>query len=993
MSSTLSKKYWQSLEEKQQAPQFIEASQHEFAEELPVEEFFGERAASLPLDRRDFLKLAGFSFSVAGLAACSKMPVEKAIPYLTQPEDVIPGVPNYYASTSNCPCACAIVVKTREGRPIKLEGNPASSINGQGLCAVGQAQVLGLYDSSRLKGPILEGKSTDWETLDNKVKAALIVAVGEKKKIRILTQSIVSPSTKKVIEKFSTKYPQTEHVMVDAISYSAIFKANGLSFGRQVIPHYQFDQAKVVVSIGADFLGTWLSPVEFSKNYAANRKLNQPNAGMSFHAQLEATMSLSGSNADLRVPLAASEYGKVLLDLYEALQGSESKNSSVKPETIHQLSKELLANKGSSLVLCGSNDIQDQIITNAINSLLGNYGKTIDLDHPSFQRQGDEAKFATLLEEMQKEEVGVLILYGVNPLYSSPQAQAFSEGLRKVTLAVISLDSYFNETSHQVAAIAPDHHQLESWGDAEPVQGYYSLIQPTIRPLFNTRAAQDSLLKWMGELQTYDVFLKNAWREGPYLRQSTHLNFEKFWQETLKQGVLQVALPSASAYAFRGNLAEAASKIKARSTSAEKLELVLYEKIAIRDGANANNPWLQELPDPISKITWDNYACLAPKLAKKLGYENEDLVKIQSGNQALELPVYIQPGQQENTVAVALGYGRSQAGSVGNGVGKNLFPWLNLVEGQWVTYAQGVSLTKVGKKYPLALTQTHSSLHGRPIVKEASFEEFQKNPAAGNEEHAHLLSLYPPRQDANQDQKVGHAWGMVIDLNACTGCGACVIACQAENNVAVVGKDEVRRRREMHWIRIDRYYSDSEDNPSVVHQPMTCQHCGNAPCETVCPVIATNHTSDGLNAQIYNRCVGTRYCANNCPYKVRRFNWFRYFDNDRFPYNQQDALGKMVLNPDVVVRSRGVMEKCSMCIQRIQAGKLDAKLAGQPLQDGQIKTACQQSCPTDAIVFGDINDHQSSVSRFKMSQRDYVVLEEVGTKPVVSYLTKIRNKA
>lgn len=936
--------------------------------------------------RRDFLKLMGFSFTGAALAACSRMPVEKVIPYLVKPEEVTPGVANWYATTcAGCTASCGLLVKVRDGRPIKIEGNELSPINRGGVCAVGQAMVLSLYDDSRLKGPLWEGKGISWEEMDQKIITVLEDVVRKGGKVALVSGTLVSPSTRALVGEWLAKFPGSRHVVYDPVSMAAIPEANQISFGTRVLPRYRFDRAQVIVGLNADFLGTWISPVEYARGYAQNRmkQAGQGPATMSHHVQFEARMSLTGSNADRRVPVAPSEIGGVALALLQEVSrlagkgpafGGDLAGLTVDQKIIHETARELFEHRGESLVVCGVNDVSLQVAVNALNSLLGNIGSTVDLDNPSLQKQGDDSRIRPLVEAMNRGEIGGLFLYGVNPLYDLPESEAFREGLKKVPLSV-SFAGSLDETAVAVKAVCPDHHFLESWNDAQPVTFCYSMTQPALRPLSQTRAAQESLLRWSGREGDHYNYLRNFWRRS---------GLDSFWDQAVHDGLM--SLPPQTSVS-RGFTAPLAASVKivlqelqaaASRQSKDRFEVEFYEKVGIRDGRHANNPWLQELPDPISKVTWDNYASVAPVTAAGLGLEEGDVVRLKFASRALEIPVQIQPGQFSGSIALALGYGRTECGKVGKGVGVNGYPFIS-------THSV-VSLEKTGRHVELAATQTHHSMEGRPIVKETTLAEYLVHPASGNEGHEKLVSLWEERT------KEGHAWGMVVDLTRCIGCSACLISCQAENNVAVVGKKEVRRGREMHWIRIDRYYNGSEDNPETVHQPMTCQHCGHAPCETVCPVLATTHSSDGLNQQIYNRCVGTRYCENNCPYKVRRFNWFNYAHNDRFDYHMNSELESMVLNPDVVVRSRGVMEKCSMCIQRIQEGRLVAKREGRPLQEGDIRLACQQSCPTEAIVFGDLNNPANAVTRLNKEGRFYHVLEELGVKPVVGYLTKVRNK-
>ncbi|HSA59134.1 MAG TPA: TAT-variant-translocated molybdopterin oxidoreductase [bacterium] len=959
--SLLDEKYWKGLEELREDPKCLEERSREFADEIPL-------FAHMETSRRDFLKLLGFSFAGAALASCTRMPVEKAIPYLIQPEDVVPGVPNWYASTcGGCPSACGLLVKTRDGRPIKIEGNAESPLNAGGVCATGQATVLSLYDDARLKGPLLDGRPASWSEIDALVGRELADIAASGGKIVLLSGTLPSPSLRSLADEWVRKYPNAELVVYDAVSSSALLEAQELAFGERALPRHVFDKAKVIVGLNCDFLGTWISPVEFTRAYASRRKPD--GEWVSRHIQFESRMSLTGANADLRIPVNPSEELGVAAALFNELSRMAGTGTQINAplrgvdaERVAETAKELWSARGESLVVSGTNDLSVQIAVAAINSLLGNIGKTVDLDNPSFQRQGDDRAFQRLADELTQGKIAALIFAGVNPVYDAPDGAAFGQALKKVRLTV-SLSDRLDETSSLAKIVAPESHALETWSDAQPNAFTYHVQQPVIRPLHDTRPASESLLRWMGRTETAYEFVKNYWAAN--LADSP-------WDDCVRNGL--IALPPRDG-GSRGLRSEALSRI-AQKPAAE-LELALFEPIALRDGRHANNPWLQELPDPVTKITWDNYVSVAPATAREIGLQDGDVVTVKTGRGSLEIPVQIQPGQAARTLAIALGYGRTRCGKAGENVGVNAYPLVG---------AGAATLEKTGRRVELAATQTHHSMEGRPIVLETTLAEYKKNPAAGNEHREELKTLW-----AEHDYS-GALWGMTIDLSACTGCSACVIGCQSENNVPVVGRDEVRRRREMHWIRIDRYYSGTEENPETVHQPMMCQHCQNAPCETVCPVLATVHSSDGLNQQVYNRCVGTRYCANNCPYKVRRFNWFEYARNDKFDFNMNSELGAMVLNPDIVVRSRGVMEKCSLCIQRIQEKKLSAKKEGRPLKDGEIQPACAQSCPAQAIVFGNLNDPASRTAKLNKDGRFYHVLEELNVRPNVGYLTKVRNK-
>ena len=999
------KKYWKGLEEFNNTSDFVQHSKSEFPEALPVEEVLTEAGMSTATPRRGFLKALGFGLGAVTLAACNEAPIKKSIPYLIKPEEVTPGIPNFYASNYQ---GHGVLVKTREGRPIKIEGNPHCPISRGAADAAVQASVLDLYDVSKLKNPVLDGADSTWDAIDKFVVEQLSVAKQAGKKIRLVSSTINSPSAKSVIADFLAQYPNSKHITVDACSYTGIIKANENSFGKAVLPHYHFEHADVIVSFGADFLGTWISPSEFTKQYVSNRNdASLKNKKMSRHIQFETNMSLTGSNADVRIPVKPSEEGIVLIKLYNILTGAslsgvqKLENNPKAEKSIVLVAKELANAKGRSLVVSGSNDVSVQILVNAINAHLGSYGTTINLDNPSLQYAGNDLEFVECVSEMKRGEVGAIIFWDVNPAYDFINTEEFKTALSKVKFS-ISLSDREDETAEICKAVAPKHHYLESWGDANPIVGLFQIQQPTINPVYNTRAAELSILKWSGSLvEDYYHYVRTNWEKNILPMASLT------WEDMLQKGVVNFGEKAATTHPFALDVSNVAQTIVARSNKLANggLELSLYKSVALGDGKLANNPWLQELPDPVSKVTWDNFVAVAPKYAEQLELEEFDLVEIKSAdNQTVTLPVLIQPGQALGTVSIAVGYGRTAAGKVGNNVGKNVYPFVNYSNGT-NQYNSSVTLTKAGGSYELALTQTHHSIEGRNIIREASFGEYLKNPHAGSghgEGHHQAYDLW------NDYKKPGHNWVMAIDLNACTGCGACVVACSAENNVPVVGRDEVRRRREMHWIRIDRYYSINDegqsvtkeddikdltnlDDVSVVYQPMMCQHCDHAPCETVCPVLATVHSSDGLNHMAYNRCFGTRYCANNCPYKVRRFNWFNYWNDERFDNYLNNEFTQLVLNPDVSTRSRGVMEKCSMCIQRIQAGKLQAKIENRPLKQSDIKLACQQTCSANAIIFGDANDPESEVSKSLKSERTYYVLEELNVQPGVGYMTKVRN--
>ncbi len=979
----MEKKYWQSLENYEEIKKNADTKK----EALPEFSIDGLEESELKgaSSRRDFLKMMGFSVGAVALVSSCQMPVRKAVPLLNRPQELIPGVPNYYASTFfDGDEYCSILVKTRESRPIKIEGNELSPVSQRGTTAKVQASVLNLYDDVRLKGPHKNGKKTDWNTIDKEIKAKLETLKNDDKDVVLMTSTVISPTTRKLIGEFTQKYPNIKWIQYDSVTMSAMRKANETNFGSAVIPYYHFENADVIVGFNADFLGTWLMPVTFSKQYSKGRKIKDGQKKMSRHYQFETNMSLTGSNADYRYQIKPSEEAAVLLNLYNKLAektGNKKFNAPSVKTDVSKVAKDLLSAKGKSLVVSGTNDLQVQLIVNAINNILENYGKTIDLTTPVNLKQGMESEMEQVMESIKLGKAGGIMFYNVNPAYDCVHHDKLVKAVSKLPFKV-SFATVMDETAALCDYVCPDNNYLESWNDAEPAAGFYSITQPAIRPIFDTRQFQDSLLTWMDAGTSFSDYLEEYWKTALFPKQSKYADFDKFWFKCKQDGVFSVEAENKSQPGFT------AAELKASKPAAKGLELALYEKIGIGTGRYANNPWLQEMPDPVTTATWDNYVTVSPSFAKEKGLEQEDVVLI---NDKIELPVLIQPGQTEGTIGIAIGYGRTKAGKVGNGVGKNVYTLVNTSGGAKNLSGTVVTLKKTSKTYSLALTQTHHVMEGRPIVRETVLGEFIKDPAAGNEEHVKFMkeenfSLYP------EPEFEAFRWGLSIDLNSCTGCSNCLISCQAENNVAVVGKEQVKRGRIMHWLRLDRYYSEMADNPEVFHMPVMCQQCDNAPCENVCPVAATTHSDEGLNQMAYNRCIGTRYCMNNCPYKVRRFNWYEYVNNNSFDYNMNSELGKLVLNPDVTVRQRGVVEKCTYCVQRIQEKKLTAKAENRELRDGEILTACQQSCPADAIQFGNLLDKESAVSKSNDTGRMYHLLESLHTVPTTSYLTKVRNK-
>jgi molybdopterin-containing oxidoreductase family iron-sulfur binding subunit len=1071
-------KYWKGLAHLNNDATVAEQNQKEFAEYIPVEEFVGDKSTlEANTSRRDFLKFLGFSTVAATLAAC-EAPVTKAVPYVNRPEEITPGVANWYASTFfDGYDYASIIVKTREGRPIKIEGNEMSKLNGGGTNARTQAAVLSLYDSTRVRNPKQKAGNAWADKTWSEVDGVIAEKLNASKGIAIVSSTIISPSTMRAIGDFKKEYGNVQHVMYDAVSYAGVIKANASTQGKAMIPTYSFDKADVIVGIGCDFLGNWLTGPETERQYGITRKVSSDKKTMSKHFQFEAQLSLTGANADERFPVKPSEYGAIALGILSAV-GGEGVAATVAANEVQKVADALKSANGRAVVVCGSNDPAIQVVVNLINKQIGAYGTTINTDVEDFTHQGDDAALQKLVSNMGA--VDTVIFYNANPAYTAPKALGFAEALKNVATK-ITFATHVDETAALCDFILPDHNFLEAWGDHMPRTGHYSMQQPAIRPLFSTRHAQESFIKWSGGSKDYMSYVKETW-SGMQSMQSNFGDFNAFWISCVRDGVFDAQMPKAvtaissasgpvtppekqaeksaadtvaqgtdaapvatvpGSISYTGGtmtLAEAKSQIAAAKSGA--FEITMYTKNSLGSGNMANNPWLQEMPDPITKVTWDNYVTMHPLDAKNLNLfgmteddmmvrfdqmeDNLDMVSVTVNGHTVELPVWVQPGQKQGTIGVALGYGRTGFNEYIDAIGKNIYPALGMSAAGTMVYTGEAAVSKLeGQTYRIAATQTHHTMMGRndDILRETTLSAYKLDDRAGNplntmhtykgEQLTEEVSLW------NDFERPAHKWAMAIDLSACLGCGSCVVACTVENNVPVVGRDEIRKSREMHWLRIDRYYSSDTvkekseesgemgtmemyrhmenptfDNPKVAFQPIMCQHCNHAGCETVCPVIATTHSNEGLNQMTYNRCVGTRYCANNCPYKVRRFNWFNYVEYHRFKglNPAQDDIGRMVLNPDVTVRARGVMEKCSMCSQRIQAGKLDAKKAGRKIVDGEIKTACQQACPTDAIIFGDLLDPESRAAKMEKDGRKFEVLENTGSRPSVFYMTKVWNR-
>lgn len=994
-------------------------------------------------DRKTFLKFMGASVVMTSVG-CVQKPPEKIVPYVNISSISHEGAPTeqydfvkhghsyHYASVcGGCSAGCGVLVKARDGRPLKLEGNPNHPISQGALCASGQASLFDLYDSDRAPEPmqIVQGKpkSSDWVVLDKDVREKIKSNAG---KTVIVTKPLNSPTSKDLIAEFLKSIGGGKHLEVGFYgSESSIAKANEISFGKALVPNYHFDKARVILSIDCDFMGNFLSPVEFQRDFAKRRDLTQGNKAMNQFFAAETHPTMTGTSADQRIPLKPGDQRKFALVVARALsdlgvggaQGVSGINLEaaiaelgISKDLVQKVAKSLADARGASLVVAGgasaetADAIDLQIAVNMLNSMLGNDGKTIDPVNVRKEGKIDYSEnLSQLSQDLKSQNVGVLFLYGVNVAYSDPLGE-WGKLLHQAAL-VVTVSDRLDETAMVSNWLAPLSHSLEAWGDSEPVQGIVAIQQPTVRPLFATRSFEDSLISWAGgELAGSKNFYEIL--KSKYSKKTN-------WEDLLRKGVLGQANKSdKGGRSFRGNVAPLAS-------TPSNLTVSLYTSTALGDGERANNSQLQELPDPVSKVTWDNYVAISPQYSRSSGLKLNDVAKVTVGYKSLDLPVLVQPGLHPEAVGIALGYGRTAVGGIGNGVGQNAALLAQGESPNSVYSGFSVKLESTGRKYKLATTQDHHMMSPgvlmgtawkeRPLIISAKLQDYSQNGKAGipepeipkiliNGKLERSKGANPPSDvPGSEFQYPGYKWGMAVDLTQCTGCGACVVACNIENNVPMVGRDEVRMGREMHWMRIDRYYIGDPEKPEsleIAHQPLMCQHCDNAPCETVCPVAATVHGSEGTNDMVYNRCVGTRYCSNNCPYKVRRFNWLEH-------WNEHDLLGgehytfkaqpprNLGLNPEVSVRARGVMEKCNFCASRVAETKIKAKNEGRKIKDGEVLSACQETCPSGAIVFGNVNDPESKVAKLLKDERSYKLLEYLNIGPAVSYLSRIRNNA
>lgn len=985
------KNYWRSFDELHETPEYKESLNTEFLSSPLRKGFENEGSDNDSFARREFLKLMGASIALTSAAGCIRRPVQKIVPYVKQPEEVLLGTANYYTSTYfDGQEGFGLLVKSREGRPIHIEGNPLFPLNSNGVSVRAQASLLSLYEPDRLQKPSRnlfnekrtnkESVHTTWETLDESIVKEL-----QNGSVAMLTGNISSPSTNAVIKDFSSAF-KVDRYSWEQLAQDDVTDAAKKSFGEGGTSDYRYDKAKMIISIDADFLGAWGAAITANRLFADGRR--NP-AEMSRMVSFDSTYSLTGANADIRFKIKPSQQLDVVHALIKAVSGQESNISAlgINRERFEKVAKDLKANAGKSIVITGglqtrTEDSENlQLAVNHLNSILGNFGKTIFTKSGNKNLTASYDSMKQLIKNMNAGSVKTLIIYRTNPVYGLAEKAGFLEAIKKVK-TVIFIGDKLDETAQHAHYIVADSHDLEKWGDAEFANGLYAIHQPLIRSMYDTRSFELSLMTWAylakvgpKRLQEYEIFydyFRAFMKEEILPKYGKGKDFDTFWNELLQKGYVG-DVNSASASAAAGY------SPATKKTKESELELVLYPTSHIGDGQLANIAWLQELPNPVSKIVWDNYASVSLKTAEAKGLKQGDMVQVKVGEDTVDIPLHIQPGLHDGVVAISVGYGRTHAGKVGNKIGVNVNSLAQLNKNGDLLFAGlPTEIKKLGRKYNLVTTQGHDSMEGRQIVVQATNKDYEKSKDANIHRH-HTWSIW------SGHQYNGHKWGMGVDLNTCTGCSACMTACQSENNIHVVGKEYVMQGREMHWIRIDRYYVGDVENAQAVFQPVMCQHCDNAPCEVVCPATATVHTDEGLNDMVYNRCIGTRYCSNNCPYKVRRFNWFNYAKLIEKPMH-------MALNPEVTVRARGVMEKCSFCVQRIKDAKSKANIENRNLKDGDVKTACQSACPTSAIVFGDLNDEKSEVHQiFKKEERSYALLEEWYAQPSVRYMSKIRN--
>jgi molybdopterin-containing oxidoreductase family iron-sulfur binding subunit len=961
--SKIQKSHWRSLDQLQQTDEFKSYLHREFQE--------GASELTDAMSRRSFLGLMGASLALGFLAGCRR-PLEKIVPYVKTPEETVIGTPEQYATSAVIAGSVAgLLVTTREGRPIKIEGNPRHPASLGGTTVFQQASILGLYDPDRSKKVLNRGVESDWVSFVQfwrDLSSTRFASSGTG--LAVLFEGHSSPSAHYYQQQFANRFPNSSWEFFDPISDVNVAAGTAMATNNVEHPYYDFAKAEIILSLGSDFLMTEGETARQTRQFAEGRRLTDGRTEMNRLYVVESNFTVTGANADHRLRLKSGDIGAFAAGLAQGAAPTGLSSEGVK--WFNALLSDLQKHKGRCVISAGrAQPPEVHALVARLNDAFGTLGETFTY-RPPFAGEPTQGGFGSTVASMKAGLVKTLVIIGGNPAHNMPANYGFAEALSKVE-HVISLSPYFDETARLAEWHINEAHSLECWGDSRAQDGTLSVQQPLIEPLFNGKSPIE-LLGFMAtgvEQRGYDL-VRKFWQNQIIPTG----DFEKQWRKVLHDGVLEGSQGS--------RLDKNPRPLQPFAASIEPVikddgfEVVFEPSPALWDGRYANNGWLQELPDPMTKLTWDNAALISLATASKLGVATEDVIEITTASGRVEAPVYILPGHADNSVTLPLGYGRKNPGRIAEGAGFDAYP-LRASDSMWI--CTGVRVEKTGRTYPLSSSQNHHSMEGRPIVREGTLEEYKHEPhfAAEMVEAGAAPSLW---KEHKYDE--GYQWGMTIDLNTCTGCNACAIACQSENNIPIVGKDQVARGREMHWIRLDRYFTGSEDNPQAVTQPVACQQCEMAPCEQVCPVAATNHDAEGLNVMTYNRCVGTRYCSNNCPYKVRRFNFFNYT-------NKLADLIQMAQNPDVTVRSRGVMEKCTYCVQRINRGKHDAKMENRDVRDGEIVTACQAACPAGAIVFGNINDPESKVSKLKKEERKYDLLAELNTRPRTSYLAKIRN--
>jgi MoCo/4Fe-4S cofactor protein with predicted Tat translocation signal len=962
--------YWRSLDELAATPAFQELLHREFPQ--------GASELLDPVSRRTFVKLMGASLALAGVTACTRQPTETIVPYVRQPEEIVPGKALYFATAMPMAgYATPLLVESHEGRPTKVEGNPDHVLNRGSADVFAQASVLGLYDPDRSRVLTYRGEIRPWGAFITALKAALDAKRSQGGDgIRLLTGTVTSPTLADQLRQLLAEFPSIKWHQWEPAGRDQAREGARLAFGDHADVHYRIDQAQVILALDADLLGSGPQSLRYAREFAQGRRVTAGRREMNRLYAVEPTPSATGSIADHRLPLQSAAVGQFALAVAAAIGVPGAASGSIPPEAsawVGPLVKDLQQHRGASLVVAG--DAQPaavHAVAHAVNQALGNVGRTVVYTEQVEAAPTDQlASLRALAADIDAGKVETLVVLDSNPVYTAPADLGFDRLMAKVPLR-IHLGLHHDETAALCHWHVPEAHYLESWSDARAADGTVSLIQPLIAPLYGGHSAHEvvgAMVSRQAGQSGHDI-LRAYWQQRSGVQDAAA--FEKYWRKALHDGMV-----AGTAAAEKGVTARPVDASAIRPAS-QGFEIVFRADPTVHDGRFANNGWLQELPKPHTKLTWDNAALVSPATAARLGVTSGQVVEIACRGRRVNAPIWILPGQAADAITLHLGYGRTRAGRVGNGAGFNAYA-IRTSESPWADH--GATVRATGERYDLASTQNQQTMEGRAIVRSAPLEEFRRTPDfAHHQGHApnKALTLYP------EHEYKGYAWGMAIDLNTCIGCNACVVACQAENNIPVVGKTEVSRGHRMHWLRVDRYYTGDPERPTAYNQPVPCMHCENAPCEVVCPVAATTHSSEGLNEMTYNRCVGTRYCSNNCPYKVRRFNFLLYQD-------WETPTLKMLRNPDVSVRSRGVMEKCTYCVQRINVAKMEAEKSGRPVRDGEIVTACEASCPSQAIVFGNINDPNSRVAKLKAEPLNYGVLEDLNTRPRTTYLAAVRN--